>query len=180
MTKKKATKQSGKRETEHISHSMAHYLLAVHKLKETKGYARVTDVARELNISKGSVSTTLTGLKNRGFIAEEEGSKFLALTDYGHNEVHHILSSRALLFHFFHDLLGVENSAAREGSCLMEHLMSDDIRERFFEFMKTISLPGKDPQKKALMKSINGFETGLDLNQYETLAEFIDDQEPHY
>ncbi len=175
---KKVTRKSRKKESNHISHSMAHYLLAVHKLKETKGYARVTDVARELNISKGSVSTTLSGLKKRGFIAEEKGSKFLLLTDYGHQEVHHILSNRALFYHFFHDLLGVSEASSREGSCLMEHLMSDDIRGQFFNFMKTISLPSRDPKKKKAIKSINDFETALDLNRYETFAEFIDDQQP--
>ena len=31
-----------------LTHSMAHYLLTIHKLREEKGYARVTDIAKEL------------------------------------------------------------------------------------------------------------------------------------
>ncbi len=38
-----------------LTHSMAHYLLTIHKLKEEKGYARVTDIAKELGLTKGSV-----------------------------------------------------------------------------------------------------------------------------
>ena len=36
-----------------LSHSMTHYLLTIHKLKEQRGFARVTDIARELNLTKG-------------------------------------------------------------------------------------------------------------------------------
>jgi Mn-dependent DtxR family transcriptional regulator len=46
-----------------LTHSMVHYLLAIHKLKEAKGYARVTDIAHEMGLTKGSVSTALTNLK---------------------------------------------------------------------------------------------------------------------
>ena len=48
-----------------LTHSMAHYLLTIHKLKEEKGYARVTDIAKELGLTKGSVSTALNNLKKR-------------------------------------------------------------------------------------------------------------------
>ena len=83
-----------------LSHSMAHYLLTVHKLKEQKGYARVTDIAKDLGLTKGSVSTAINNLKKRSLIVEEDESKFLSLSAQGHNIVHHILSSRTLLFYF--------------------------------------------------------------------------------
>jgi len=73
---------------ETMSHSMAHYLLTIHKLKENRGYARVTDIAKDLGLTKGSVSTALNNLKKKGLIVEEDDSKFLLLTDSGHEEVH--------------------------------------------------------------------------------------------
>ena len=48
-----------------LSHSMTHYLLTIHKLKEDRGFARVTDIARELNLTKGSVSTAINNLKKK-------------------------------------------------------------------------------------------------------------------
>ena len=48
-----------------LSHSMTHYLLTIHKLKEDRGFARVTDIARELNLTKGSVSTAINNLKRK-------------------------------------------------------------------------------------------------------------------
>ena len=72
-----------------LTHSMVHYLLTIHKLKEEKGYARVTDIAKDLGLTKGSVSTALNNLKKRELVIEDE-SKFLSLSKLGHDEVHRI------------------------------------------------------------------------------------------
>lgn len=119
-----------------ITHSMAHYLLTIHKLKEDKGYARVTDIAKELGLTKGSVSTALSNLKRRELVVEDE-SKFLSLSDSGHDEVHKILSTRTLFYYFLKDILKVNEDIAHKDSCLVEHLMSDETRSSLFEFLKT-------------------------------------------
>lgn len=121
-----------------LTHSMAHYLLTIHKLKETKGYARVTDIAKDMGLTKGSVSTALNNLKKRELVEEDE-SKFLSLSPEGHEQVHAILSSRTLLYYFFKDVLNVDDKTAHNDSCLMEHLLSPETREKFFEFMKKIA-----------------------------------------
>ena len=74
MTNEKKTRES------ELSHSMVHYLLTIHKLKEDRGYARVTDIARDLGLTKGSVSTALNNLKKKDFVKEEDDTKFLLLT----------------------------------------------------------------------------------------------------
>ena len=122
-----------------LTHSMAHYLLTIHKLKESKGYARVTDIAKDMGLTKGSVSTALTNLKKKDLVVEDE-SKFLSLSDIGHDEVHSILSSRTLLYYFFKDVLGVDESVSHNDSCLMEHLLSGETREKFFQFMKLVTV----------------------------------------
>ena len=48
----------------------------LHKLQEKKGAARVTDLARDLNLTKGSVSTALKNLKKKQLVREDEESKF--------------------------------------------------------------------------------------------------------
>ncbi|HXH29737.1 MAG TPA: metal-dependent transcriptional regulator [Bacteriovoracaceae bacterium] len=145
-----------------LTHSMVHYLLAIHKLKESKGYARVTDIAIEMGLTKGSVSTALTNLKKRELVMEDE-SKFLSLSATGHDAVHGILSSRTLLFYFLKDIIGVNEEVAHKDSCLMEHLMSSDTRERFFNFMK--SLCSED------IKRMN-FSTSFDFSQFEHQHDF--------
>src|SRR5690606_41503581 len=45
-------------EDHQITHSMAHYLMAIQDLLKSQGYARVTDVARELEITPRSEEHT--------------------------------------------------------------------------------------------------------------------------
>lgn len=143
-----------------LTHSMVHYLLAIHKLKESKGYARVTDIAHEMGLTKGSVSTALTNLKKRELVLEDE-SKFLSLSSSGHEAVHGILSSRTLLYYFLKDIIGVDEEVAHKDSCLMEHLMSTETREKFFNFMKDLA---NDKN--------NSYTTSFDFSQFEHQHDF--------
>lgn len=162
MAKKKASVQHTP--DSDLTHSMVHYLLTIHKLKETKGYARVTDIAKDMGLTKGSVSTALNNLKKRQLV-EEDDSKFLSLSQLGHDEVHSILTSRTLLYYFLKDILGVDDSTAHKDSCLMEHLLSDETREKFFVFMQSVS-----NQKKM------NFQSELDLKPFANHDEFLEAQ----
>ncbi len=160
-----------------LSHSMVHYLLTIHKLREDRGYARVTDIARDLNLTKGSVSTALNNLKKKGLVKEEEDTKFLLLTEGGHSEVHRILSSRTLLFYFLKDFVGVSQEVAEHDSCMMEHLMSDETSHKFFEFMKKLACTCDDLVKegKELPAGFN-FNTTLNLCDFNNAQEFVKGQ----
>ena len=161
MTKKKQAIQHT--HDNELTHSMVHYLLSIHKLKESKGYARVTDIANEMGLTKGSVSTALNNLKKKKLVIEDE-AKFFSLSDSGHMAVHDILSSRTILFYFLKDIVGVSEETAHKDSCLMEHLMSDETRDHFFKFMQ--SLCGPDANKLV-------FRTSFDFNRFDHPEEFI-------
>jgi Mn-dependent DtxR family transcriptional regulator len=160
-----------------LSHSMVHYLLTIHKLKESRGFARVTDIAKELQLTKGSVSTAINNLKKRDLVTEEEDCKFLILTDRGHDEVHRILSSRTLLFYFLKDFVGVSEKTAERDSCLMEHLMSHETNEKFFKFMKDLACACEDIDKNGgKLPEQFKFETTLDLCDFKSASDFLDKQ----
>lgn len=159
-----------------LSHSMAHYLLTIHKLKEARGYARVTDIAKDLGLTKGSVSTAVNNLKKKNLVTEEEDCKFLVLTEEGHKEVHRILSAKTLLFYFLRDFVGVSEEIAEHDSCLMEHLMSRETGEKFFQFMKDLACSCDDLHKQGKLPPQFNFQTTLDLCAYKTPQEFIRDQ----
>lgn len=133
------TKESDKQQDKELSHTMAHYLVTIHKLKEIRGFARITDIARELHLTKGSVSTAINGLKKKNLVKDDGDCKFLVLTEFGHKEVHKVLSSRELLFYFLKDVLGVDCETASIDACEMEHLLSNQTREKFFYFMKNLA-----------------------------------------
>ena len=156
-----------------ITHSVAHYILTIHRLREVKGYARVTDVARELNITKGSVSTAMNSLKKRELVEEEQGAKFILLTKQGHDLVHQILSSRVLLYYFLKDILGVSKDVAHHESCEMEHLLSMETQKKLFSFLQ-ILLKG-DQQK--LSKILSKIESDLELTRYKSFDNFVETQD---
>lgn len=159
-----------------LSHSMVHYLLTIHKLKENRGFARVTDIAKDLELTKGSVSTMLNNLKKKGFIQEEEDCKFVVLTEDGHNEVHRILSSRTLIFYFLRDFVGVDEETAEFDACQMEHLMSEKTNQKFFEFMKNLACTCEDLSKNSKTKLPFNFKTTLDLCSYSSADDFLHNQ----
>ena len=159
-----------------LSHSMVHYLLTIHKLKESRGFARVTDIAKDLGLTKGSVSTAVNNLKKKNLVEEEEDCKFLVLTSEGHSEVHRILSARTLLYYFLKDFVGVSEQTAENDSCLMEHLMSSETSEKFFHFMKDLACSCDDLHKQGKLPPQFNFQTTLDLCAYKNSQEFMKDQ----
>ena len=159
-----------------LSHSMVHYLLTIHKLKENRGFARVTDIAKDLQLTKGSVSTMLNNLKKKNLIQEEDDCKFVILTPLGHEEVHRILSARTLLYYFLRDFVGVEDKVAEHDSCQMEHLMSPGTNEKFFNFMKKLACTCEDLNNKGQLPETFNFKTTLDFCSYSTPDDFIHQQ----
>lgn len=173
MTKKPDGNQQKEQE---LSHSMVHYLLTIHKLKEERGYARVTDIAKDLSLTKGSVSTAINNLKKKQLVEEEEDSKFLLLTENGHDEVHRILGSRTLIYYFLRDFVGVSDETAQNDACQMEHLMSTETSNKFFDFMKDLACSCEQLESRGDLPSSFNFKTTLDLCKYSTSEDFIEQQ----
>lgn len=121
-----------------LTHSMAHYLLAISELREEHGYARATDVANRLGVSKSSASISLKVIRKKGFIIEDK-NRILFLTPRGIDAVTNIAGSRSAFLKFFHDILGVEEQSALEDSCKLEHLMSHLTTERLMRFLQFAS-----------------------------------------
>ena len=86
-------------EENNITHSAAHHILAVMELRESRGYARVTDVAKHLNITTGSASTNLKSLKAKGLVDEDE-NRFLTLSQEGEALARAVLSRKKLFYRF--------------------------------------------------------------------------------
>ncbi|OGQ22815.1 MAG: hypothetical protein A3C46_05015 [Deltaproteobacteria bacterium RIFCSPHIGHO2_02_FULL_44_16] len=122
-----------------LTHSAAHYLMTVHELIEEQGYARVTDIAKALNITRGSCSISLKPLKKRGLIREDQ-NKFLSLSEEGLRLTKLIEKNDELLETFFRDVLSVEIDQAEIDACKIEHLISIETSVKlahFISFLKS-------------------------------------------
>ncbi len=121
-----------------LTHSAAHHIMAISALLGEKGYARVTDVAKRLGISRSSVSITLKTLKDRGYVEEDE-NKFLTLSTEGRKLGYSIQSQRLILIEFLRDVLHVDPEQAEVDACKIEHLLSKESSEKLLSFMKFLS-----------------------------------------
>jgi len=128
-----------------VTHSMAHYLMAIKELLRRQGYARVTDVARELEITPGSASVSLKTLKSKGFVSEDH-NRFLGLTEEGEKIAHGVQVAKSTFVHFFHDILGVSKEQSEIDSCKIEHLVSEETRMHLLTFLQ-YSLGDAKPAK---------------------------------
>jgi len=124
-------------ENNRVSHSAAHYLMAVDRLRAKLGYARVTDVAVELEVSRGAASMAISQLKKRNLITEDP-NRFLLLTDEGQTMARHVEQNFTTLSSFFERVLGVSQEVAHADACKMEHLMSLETGRRLLTLMRNI------------------------------------------
>jgi DtxR family transcriptional regulator, Mn-dependent transcriptional regulator len=119
-----------------ITHSAAHHLLAIMELTTERGYSRVTDVARHLNITTGSASTNLKSLKQKGLVVEDD-NRFLALSPEGQKLAEAIVQRRDILQKFFINVLGVKQEQAEVDACKTEHLLSMETTQKMAKFAET-------------------------------------------
>ncbi len=118
-----------------ITHSAAHHLMAIAELVARLGYARVSDIARQLNITRGSVSISLQPLKKAGLVLQDE-NRHLRLSEQGQALVGAIRTKRTVVQRLFSELLGVDNQQAEIDACKLEHLVSNETARRLISFLR--------------------------------------------
>lgn len=125
-----------------LTHSAAHYLMTIHELLATQGYARVTDIAKRLNITRGSCSISLKPLKKRGLVVED-ANKFLALSEEGRRMAEIVERNDELLETFFREVLGVGPDQAEIDACKIEHLLSIETSVKLCNFIECVRSESK-------------------------------------
>ena len=127
---------SGKQSRD-LSPSHEHYLRAIWEVRSRRGYARLTDVARALDVALATLSVGLRPLEKRGLVAHDE-ARFLVLTSAGERlarEVHH---RHEVLRRFLSGVLHVPAEIAEHEACLIEHDISDTTTERLVDLLKLL------------------------------------------
>ncbi len=126
-------------EANELTHSAAHHLLAIYDVGlKYGGWARVSDIARDLNITRGSVSINLRALKKRGWV-ETDAHRLVKLTSTGLQAAKSVMAKRVILKTFISDILGVPRTQAEIDSCKIEHLISQATGERLALFLRFLS-----------------------------------------
>ena len=117
-----------------LSHSAAHYLMAIHSLEEAGCEVRLKDIAEYLHIAPASALQGLKALVKKKLLAETS-DKLYRLTDDGLFQIQLVEKNKDLSLRFFRDVLGVSESQADEDSCKIEHLLSSETSEKLRIFL---------------------------------------------
>ncbi len=142
-----------------VTHSVAHYLTAMHRLHRERGYARVSDLAKELEVTKGSVSVQVKHLKEKGLVVEDE-NRFLRLTESGGAIAREVIHNRQLLIRFLIEVLGVKEDLAEIDACKIEHLLSKETCDQLLAMVHLLHSEKPAAKKfRELVKSRRGVES---------------------
>jgi DtxR family Mn-dependent transcriptional regulator len=117
--------------------SSEHYLRAIWEVRSRQGYARLTDIARELKISPPTLSVGLKPLEAKGLVTHDP-HRFLLLTPEGERVARQVHHRFAVMRTFLRDVLGVPEPRALNEACLLEHDVSGDTTERILDLIKLL------------------------------------------
>jgi Mn-dependent DtxR family transcriptional regulator len=117
-----------------LTHSATHHLMAVDTLIDRHGYARVSDIARELDLTRGSVSVAMQSLRVPGYVEQDE-NHFYHLTDLGRTAIASVRLRHEIVEEFLTGVLGLSTEAAHRESCRMEYLLEAPTAKRLAALM---------------------------------------------
>jgi len=125
-----------------IHQSGEDYLEAILTLRRRNGQVRSVEVAAELGYSKPSVSIAMKKLREQGYVRMDEAG-LLTLTEEGEAVAQgvyerHKTLKKALM------LLGVDEEAAAEEACKLEHAISDSTLEKIKAYLDKIEEPRQE------------------------------------
>ncbi len=118
-----------------VTHSTAHYLLAVASLAESGDRPRAADVARQLGVSRAAVSMQLRTLREHDLVQVGKDNR-LKLSRHGADLVARIASKREVLREFLNQVLGVDPQVAERDACKIEHLVSEESGAALVRFIR--------------------------------------------
>lgn len=111
-------------EANEITHSAAHYLLAIAAAVKEGQSPRAADIARQLEVSRAAASLQVRALRDHGLIGVDQHHR-ISLTRAGADLVARIAGKREVVRVFLEEVLGIDPGAAEMDACKVEHLISE-------------------------------------------------------
>ena len=117
-----------------MQESGENYLETILILQNKNGSVRSIDVAKQLSVSKPSVSRAMGILRDDGFITMEPNGE-LRLTEAGKARAGAIYERHRLITALLHETVGVSAETAETDACRIEHIISEETFEKIKEFL---------------------------------------------
>ena len=128
--------------TTKLTESLEDYLEAILELTEVEGHAHTKKIADKLKVRMPSVTVALRQLAARKLITYSVNYP-VELTEAGRAEAQRVLGRHKFLKVFFADILGLPPAKASETACRLEHIVDEDIINRFVKLAERLTADGK-------------------------------------
>jgi len=125
-----------------LSRRAEDYLRSIYEIVERKGFARIKDIARELNLKPSSVVEMVKKLHREGLVRYEKYGG-VVLTSRG-REIGETIKKRHDVFKKFLELILVPEDIALKDSHILEHQLDPKTILQFTRFVKFIT---KSPER---------------------------------
>lgn len=116
--------------------SMEMYLETVYVLENSHGHAHGVDIAKQLNVSKPSVTKAIKYLKDQGLVDTQKYGT-ITLTEKGREISEKIYCNHQLIALFLEHSLKLSAKEASVNACKIEHILSDEMLEAIKGYLKT-------------------------------------------
>lgn len=115
---------------EKLSSSLEDYLETIYNFIETNQKVRAVDIARELNVSRASVTEALKKLAEKELINYARYD-VISMTTEGEKQALQVIEKHNTLQYFFEIMMGLESKEATETACKIEHIISQNVLDKF-------------------------------------------------
>lgn len=127
----------------HLSRSMEDYLEAIYNLKVKTQFARVNEIAREMNVRMPSVSGALRALAAKGLV-KHQPYESVELTQAGLDRARSVAHRHSAVKEFLSNILGLGEKDAEAEACGLEHGIRPDTLDKLLKFVEFVRAHGDD------------------------------------
>lgn len=120
---------------EEMTIAMQNYLELIYELSCDGKKARVSDIAKQLGVSKPSVNNAVVVLAKNGYVNYEKYAD-IKLTEKGKQAAKFICSKHQTIKALFVDFFKIDEEIADRDACLIEHVISDESIKAMQVFME--------------------------------------------
>lgn len=106
-----------------LTASLEDYLEIIYILQQGDSGVGITDISRELKISKPSVTKAIGILRSEKLVIQEKYGK-ITLTEKGVLAAEEVYKKHKILSKFINKVLGVNERTAEIDACKLEHILS--------------------------------------------------------
>lgn len=114
------------KETNTLTSGLEDYIEAIYIANINNNPLKGAQLARELNISRASVSEALAKLVSKGLI-NYNSYEAITLTNTGKEHAKKVYEKHHVLKNFFETVLNISPAEAGENACKIEHIISEKV-----------------------------------------------------